>query len=68
MDLERKLLDLLAEHETLGNGKTRELLGWQEATYERIKESPLAMCLLTIRQYCLFRTLLHVLMTGKVRV
>ena len=48
MDMEQKLLDLLAEHESLGNGKARELLGWQEATYERIKDSLLAKGLVAL--------------------
>ena len=46
MDMEQKLLDLMADHESLGNGKARGLLGWQESTYDRIKQSLLTKGLL----------------------
>jgi hypothetical protein len=39
---EAQLLALLAEHHSLGNGKARELLGWDEATYARVKEGLVA--------------------------
>ncbi len=29
-----QLIALLGEHASLGNGKARELLGWDEVTYE----------------------------------
>ena len=40
--LENELLALLGEHHSLGNGKARELLGCDEATYEQVKQSLLA--------------------------
>jgi type I restriction enzyme M protein len=36
-ELQRLLLALLAQHTSLGNGKARELLGWDEATYEEVR-------------------------------
>jgi type III restriction enzyme len=39
---EAQLLALLAEHHSLGNGKARELLGWDEATYAQVKEALVA--------------------------
>jgi type I restriction enzyme M protein len=43
---EKALLSLSQQHESLGNGKARELLRWSEATYERTKESLLTKGLL----------------------
>ena len=37
-----QLLALLAEHQSLGNGKARQLLGWDEATYEEVKQALVA--------------------------
>ncbi len=34
---EQQLLDLLAEHESLGNGKARELLQWSDEQNEVLK-------------------------------
>jgi hypothetical protein len=34
---EQQLLDLLKQHDSLGNGKARELLGWDEDTYNMAK-------------------------------
>lgn len=39
---EQQLLDLLTKHSSLGNAKARDLLGWDEATYEQVKEALLA--------------------------
>jgi type I restriction enzyme M protein len=39
---EAQLLALLAEHRSLGNGKARELLGWDEVTYAQVKEALVA--------------------------
>jgi predicted helicase len=39
---EQHLLDLLKQHDSLGNGKARELLGWDEALYEQVKGSLVA--------------------------
>jgi len=39
---EQQLLDLLKQHDSLGNGKARELLGWDEALYEQVKGSLVA--------------------------
>jgi hypothetical protein len=35
---EHQLLDLLAQHGSLGNGKAREHLGWGEESYKLAKE------------------------------
>lgn len=41
--LEQDLLALVYEHDgSLGNGKARELLGWDEATYNQVKETLVA--------------------------
>jgi type I restriction enzyme M protein len=37
-----QLIALLGEHASLGNGKARELLGWDEVTYDQVKEQLLA--------------------------
>lgn len=34
---EQELIALLQEHTSLGNGKARQLLGWDEASYEQVK-------------------------------
>jgi len=39
---EQQLLDLLKQHDSLGNGRARELLGWDADTYEAVKKSLLA--------------------------
>jgi type I restriction enzyme M protein len=39
---EQQFLDLLKQHDSLGNGKARELLGWDEDTYEQVKGSLVA--------------------------
>ena len=39
---EEALLALLRHNTSLGNGKARELLGWDEATYAQVKESLVA--------------------------
>jgi type I restriction enzyme M protein len=39
---EQQLLDLMKQHDSLGNGKARELLGWDEALYEQVKGSLVA--------------------------
>ena|GEM_PF-47205 len=41
-DHERLLLTLLRHNGSLGNGKARELLGWDEATYEQVKQALVA--------------------------
>jgi type I restriction enzyme M protein len=41
-DHEQQLLTLLQQHTSLGNGKARELLGWDEATYDEVKGSLVA--------------------------
>ena len=44
-DLEKykdALLAVLRNHTSLGNGKARQLLGWDEATYEQVKQALLA--------------------------
>jgi len=41
-ELEGELLALLARHPSLGNGKARELLGCDEASYELVKKALLA--------------------------
>ncbi len=41
-DHERLLLTLLRHNGSLGNGKARELLGWDEATYEQVKQAVVA--------------------------
>lgn len=39
---EQELIALLQEHTSLGNGKARQLLGWDEATYEEVKQALVA--------------------------
>jgi len=39
---EEQLLALLAEYGTLGNTKARQLLGWNETTYEEVKQALVA--------------------------
>lgn len=40
--LEQQLIALLGEHHSLGNGKARQLLGWDEVTYEEVKQALVA--------------------------
>ena len=39
---EQELIALLQEHTSLGNGKARQLLGWEEATYAQVKQALVA--------------------------
>jgi type I restriction enzyme M protein len=39
---EQELIALLQEHTSLGNGKARQILGWDEATYEQVKQALVA--------------------------
>lgn len=39
---EEQLLELLQEHGSIGNGKARELLQWNESDYDEVKQSLLA--------------------------
>ncbi|MEZ4740243.1 MAG: class I SAM-dependent DNA methyltransferase [Flavobacteriales bacterium] len=43
-----QLLALLGEHRSLGNGKARQLLGWDETTYEEVKQALVAKGLVAI--------------------
>jgi hypothetical protein len=43
---EQQLLDLLTQHQSLGNGKARALLGWDVATYATARQGLLAKGLL----------------------
>lgn len=45
---EEQLLDLLQEHGSLGNGKARELLDWDEDTYNMAKDGLIAQGLVAI--------------------
>lgn len=41
-EMETQLLALLAQRGSLGNGRARQLLGWDEATYHRVKQALVA--------------------------
>jgi type I restriction enzyme M protein len=42
VDLQQELLALLTQHGGLGNTRARQLLGWDEATYDRVKQALVA--------------------------